>query len=150
MRLLGEEFKQMKASTWWGQDLMRERPEEDEGIDLRKAKTLIRRWRHPPDLASEASRCNCTEWVRANSYWETVLHVRQVTGIQTLSKPTSSNWVWWSNWWRPWSDEAKDLETNADTFVGRDIYRRYYLLLNSFFLLPLNSWCYQIAIIAIK
>ena len=31
------------------------------------------------NLASEASRCNCTEWVRATSYWETVLHVRQVT-----------------------------------------------------------------------
>ena len=36
------------------------------------------------NLTSEASRCNCTEWVRANSYWETVLHVRQVTGIQTV------------------------------------------------------------------
>ena len=44
------------------------------------------------NLASEASRCNCTEWVRATSYW-TVLHVRQVTGMQTLSKPTSSNWM---------------------------------------------------------
>ena len=44
-------------------------------------------------LASEASRYKCTQWVRATSYWETVLHVRQVTDIQTLSKPTSSNWV---------------------------------------------------------
>ena len=32
----------------------------------------------PLNLTSEASRCNCTEWVRATSYWETVLHVRQV------------------------------------------------------------------------
>ena len=45
------------------------------------------------NLTSEAFRCNCTEWVQAISYWETVLHVRQVTGIQTLSKTTSSNWV---------------------------------------------------------